>query len=85
MEKRQNITLSVPKDILRKAKILAVEKNTSLSNLLTQSLMDIVAHHEGYAQARRRNLNLLNKGIDLGTQGNLTWKREDLHERRSGK
>jgi hypothetical protein len=85
MEKTQNITLSVPKDILRKAKILAVEKNTSLSNLLTQSLVDLVKHHEGYEQARRRNLTLLKAGLNLGTQGNLSLKRAELHERHAGK
>jgi hypothetical protein len=85
MEKTQNITLSIPKDILRKAKILAVEKNTSLSNLLTQSLVDLVTHHEGYEQARRRNLALLQAGMNLGTHGNLTWKRAELHERHTGK
>jgi hypothetical protein len=84
MEKTQNITLSIPKDILRKAKILAIEKNTSLSNLLTQSLVDLVTNNEGYEQARRRNLALLQVGLNLGTQGNLTWKRAELHERHTG-
>ena len=41
MESTQNVTLSIPKDILRKAKILAVQKNTSLSGLLTQTLTEL--------------------------------------------
>ncbi|HMN15492.1 MAG TPA: hypothetical protein PKD55_24515 [Bellilinea sp.] len=81
METTQNVTLAIPKDILRKAKILAVQKNTSLSGLLTQTLVDLVAHQEEFEQARRRNLTLLKEGFDLGTQGQVTWKREDLHER----
>jgi hypothetical protein len=81
METTQNVTLAIPKDILRKAKILAVQKNTSLSGLLTQTLADLVVHQEAYEQARRRNLILLKSGFDLGTQGNITWKREELHER----
>jgi hypothetical protein len=81
VNKNQNITLSIPKDILRKAKILAVEKNTSLSGLLTQTLADLVAHQEAYTQARLRNLSLLKEGLDLGTQGKTAWNREDLHER----
>ncbi len=43
METTQNVTLAIPKDVLRKAKILAVQKNTSLSGLLTQTLIDLVA------------------------------------------
>lgn len=81
MEKIQNVTLSIPKDILRKAKILAVNKNTSLSGLLTQTLTDLVAHQETYEQARLRNLMLLKGGFDLGTNGKTPWMREELHER----
>ena len=81
MEKTQNVTLAIPKDVLRKAKILAVQKNTSLSGLLTQTLADLVAHQKAYEQARQRNLGLLKLGFDLGTQGQVPWKRDDLHER----
>jgi hypothetical protein len=81
MDTIQNVTLAIPKDILRKAKILAVQRNTSLSGLLTQTLTDLVAHQEAYEQARQRNLTLLKSGFDLGTLGQINWKREDLHER----
>jgi hypothetical protein len=81
MEKIQNVTLAIPKDVLRKAKILAVQKNISLSGLLTQTLADLVAHQEAYEQARRHNLALLKRGFNLGTQGQVNWKREELHER----
>ena len=81
MEPTQNVTLAIPKNILRKAKILAVQKNTSLSGLLTQTLVDLVAHQEAYEQARQRNLALLKSGVDLGTRGQITWNRDELHER----
>lgn len=81
MESKQNVTLAIPKDILRKAKVLAVQKNTSLSGLLTQALTDLVIHQEEYEQARQRSLSLLKSGFDLGTQGQITWNRDDLHER----
>jgi hypothetical protein len=81
MEITQNVTLAIPKDILRKAKILAVHKNTSLSGLLTQTLADLVAHQEAYERARQRNLAMLKNGFDLGTHGNITWKRGEIHER----
>lgn len=81
MATTQNVTLAIPKDVLRKAKLLAVEKNTSLSGLLTQTLSNLVAHQEAYKQARQRNLLLLKSGLNLGTHGVVTWKREDLHER----
>jgi hypothetical protein len=81
MDKIQNVTLSIPKDILRKAKILAVNRNTSLSGLLTQTLTELVAHQESYEQARLHNLPLLKNGFNLGTNGHINWKREEIHER----
>lgn len=79
----QNVTLAIPKDVLRKAKIIAVKRNTSLSSLLTQTLEDLVSHEEGYDQARLRNLEVMKRGFDLGTKGNINWTREELHERQS--
>src|SRR4030067_291332 len=58
MDTIQNVTLAIPKDILRKAKILAVQKNISLSGLLTQTLADLVAHQEAYEQGAQRNLSI---------------------------
>jgi len=72
MKTTQNVTLAIPKYILRKAKILAVQRNTSLSGLLTQSLAELVVRGEGYEQAHQRNLALLKGGFDLGTQGDIT-------------
>jgi len=81
MESTQNVTLSIPKDVLRKAKILAIQKNTSLSGLLTQTLAELVAHQEAYEQARQRNLSALKSGFNLGTRGRIAWKRDKIHER----
>lgn len=81
MKTTQNVTLAIPKDILRKAKILAVQRNTSLSGLLTQTLAELVSHQEGYELAHQRNLAWLKSGFDSGTQGNISSNREELHER----
>jgi hypothetical protein len=77
----QNVTLSIPKDTLRKAKILAVRRNSSLSSLLTQALEEIVSNDEAYTLARSRHLDWLEKGADLGTKGKISWDRDELHER----
>ena len=84
METTQNVTLAIPKNLLRKAKILAIQKNTSLSGLLTQTLAELVSRQESYEQARQRNLEMLKNGYDLGTQGINSWTREVLHERQPG-
>lgn len=78
---RQNVTLSIPKDILKKAKILAIEQDSSLSGLLTRFLIEMVKQHEQYVQAKAAHLKLLEEGFDLGTDGHIEWKREGLHNR----
>ncbi len=77
----QNITLSIPKDIIRKVKIIAAGKGTSISSYLTQLLEETVAREEGYQAARRRHLTMLDQDLDLGIDGAFTWTRDELHER----
>lgn len=77
----QNVTLSLPKDLLRKAKLLAVERNSSLSGLLAQALADLVAAEEWYIAARARALDGMKHASDLGTGGRASWSRDELHER----
>jgi hypothetical protein len=80
MEK-QNITLSLPKETLRKAKLLAMERNTSLSSLLVEIIEEIVARADAYEIAKERQLALMKQGFNLGTEGKATWTRDELHER----
>jgi hypothetical protein len=80
MEK-QNITLALPKHLLQRAKLLAVQKQTSISGLLTEALEEIVDSEEGYSRARDRHLTLMAQGFDLGTEGSIDWTRDELHER----
>lgn len=77
----QNITLALPKPVLRKVKILAVERQTSVSALLAGMLEDIVEREDAYAAARERALARLARPVNLGTRGQATWTRNSLHER----
>lgn len=77
----QNITLSLPKELLLKVKHLAVERQTSVSGLLAQTLENLVRQEEAYSHARQRHLQLLERGTNLGTGGRITTKRDELHER----
>lgn len=77
----QNITLSLPVEDLRRARVVAAERGTSVSRLLAELLRDLVEHETGYARAKKRSLVLLAEGRDLGTGGHLRWSRDELHER----
>ena len=80
MEK-QNITLSLSKEVLRRVKVIAAEQDTSVTAIMEKLLSDYAAHHEGYRQAHQDHLELIKSGLDLGTEGVSNWTREDLHGR----
>ncbi|ABP67533.1 CopG domain protein DNA-binding domain protein [Caldicellulosiruptor saccharolyticus DSM 8903] len=82
MRKYQNITLSLPKELIQKVKHIAVERNTSISALLTSLLEELVNREESYQKVYLQHLKLLEEGFDLGTNGAITWRREDLYERK---
>lgn len=79
---RQNVTLSLSKPLLRKAKILAVERQTSLSGLLAGVLEGLVRDSDEYEKAKDRALGYMKNARNLGTKGHITWTRDSLHERR---
>jgi Arc/MetJ-type ribon-helix-helix transcriptional regulator len=79
---KQNITLSLPKLLLKKAKILAAGEDKSVSELIREALEKRLRESSGYAAARNRQLKILEKGYDLGTGGVLDTTREELHARR---
>jgi hypothetical protein len=78
---RQNITLSIPRETLKKAKHLAVAREQSLSGLLTEFIEELVRHDESYKEAQQRQMIVMEKGLDFGLQGKVAWTREELHER----
>jgi len=76
---KQNITLSLEKDLLRKAKLLAAKKEISVTKLLSEQLTKVISEDDGYEVAKKRALTVLRKGLHLG--GRITAEREELHER----
>lgn len=80
MEK-QNVTLSLPRPLLKQAKIIAASQDKSLSQLMRESLEEKVREETDYNKARIRQLRLLKKGLDLGTGGQVKTDRDELHAR----
>ena len=76
---KRNITLSMPEELIRKAKIEGAKRDLSISALVREALeKDLRAHDDG-KKALRRFLNLAKKRpIEMPEK---LWKREDLYER----
>jgi len=76
---KQNITLSIDKEIIRKGKVIAAQKDTSISKMLGDKLKEIVEREGQYEAAKRGATQALKEGFHLG--GRVDWRREDLYER----
>ena len=75
----QNITIRLDRRTLRRAKVLAAKRNTSISKLLAQQIDTLVGEDNAYEQAQRRALALLDRGFHLG--GRIEATRDEWHER----
>lgn len=79
--KTQNVTLSIPKELLFQVRLMAITRDTSISGLLTRTLERLVQEEDSFARARRRHLWWLEQAVDLGTGGQIVIQRDELHER----
>jgi len=77
----QNITLAVPKHILRKFREIAFHRQKSVSKLMVEMMEEFVAKEEGYRFARESHLRQMDSVRNMGTEGRIKWNRDDLHER----
>lgn len=76
---KQNLTLSLDKEIIRRAKVLAAKRSVSVSHLVGEEISRLVEDTEAYERAHRLALNELNKGFRSG--GYVPVRRDELHER----
>jgi hypothetical protein len=76
---KQNITVRLDSRTLRKAKVLAAKRNTSISGLLAEQIETLVGEDDAYKQAQGRALSLLERGFHLG--GTIESTRDEWHER----
>ena len=65
-------------DTVRKARMLAAKRSTSLSELLEQQIEELVGSDDAYQRAKRSALKRLEHGFHLG---GAAATREELHER----
>lgn len=75
---RQNLTVAIEQDLLRRARVLAAERGTSVSRLLADEVERLAGAAEAYARVRDAALAEIDQGLRLGGQ---PARREILHER----
>ena len=80
-EEKQNITLSLSRETIRKAKILAAKQSTSISALIAEQVDRLVGEDDAYEQAMKRSIALMKQGFHMG--GVHRWDRDSLHDRKA--
>lgn len=81
VRENQNVTLSLPRELLRRIKRLAAERETSVSSLMIEALTRLENEAGRYSAARERSTAALRSAGSLGTGGRRTWSRDELHRR----
>lgn len=77
-----NITLSLPDDLVKRVRKIAVDRDTTLTGLIREYLMEI-SRLDSRAGRKRREHDALERSFEQFqfSIGKRTWKRQDLHER----
>lgn len=76
---KANLTLQLDADVIRRARVLAAQRGTSVSAMVAQELDAVVAREARYEQARQDALQLM---VDVKPRGGRTWTRDDLYAER---
>jgi hypothetical protein len=76
----KNITLSMPEELVRRAKILAAQRDTSVSGLVARLLEQLVGDVRDYDDVAAQERRVMQEGIGLRV-GEITWSRDEVHER----
>jgi hypothetical protein len=72
------LTVQLDEDVIKRAKVAAAKRGTSISSLVARELEDLVERESRYEQAARRAIDALKSTTD---RGGRRWRREDLYKR----
>jgi hypothetical protein len=75
---KRNLTLQLDDETVRKAKVLAARRSTSVSRLVADEIERLVDDDEAYRHARQVARAHLDRPFHLG--GGLRHGRDSLHE-----
>jgi len=75
---KTNLTVQLEEEVVRRARIVAARRGTSVSQLVARELTDLVEEDARYEDARRRAAQLLE---NAAPRGGRSWTRDELHER----
>lgn len=78
---KQNITLSLETDVLKRLKVFVAQHDTSISEWFRQQVMAMLEPVDAYENARKMALKHLKKGFK-GGKGRPYQTRDELYDRK---
>ncbi|HEY7333411.1 MAG TPA: DUF6364 family protein [Bryobacteraceae bacterium] len=76
---KKNVTLTLDDKLLRAARKIAVDRDTSVNNLVREYLTDLVQRADKQQSALEEIREIFR--TTRARMGPITWTRDDLHER----
>ena len=76
---KTNLTIQLDGAVVRRARILAAKRGTSLSAMVARELDRLVAREERYEEAHRRAIESMSAAEP---RGGRTWTRDDIYAER---
>ena len=82
MDRRhKNVTLSLPESLLRKFRVYAAERNTSMTQLVAEAIGRMLDDDSRVERAKKRMIERMRNSPDRGTHGVITWTRDEIYDR----
>ncbi|MGH2726041.1 MAG: DUF6364 family protein [Actinomycetota bacterium] len=75
---RRNVTVQLEEGTIRKAKVVAAKRGTSVSGLVARQIEDLVEADARYEEAWRRARKSMS---EAASRGGRNWARDDLYDR----
>lgn len=73
---KTNLTIQLDEAVIRRARVVAASRGTSVSALVARELTELAARDDRYDDARRRALELMDSASH---RGGRTWNRDDIY------
>ena len=77
----RNLTLNLPEPLLHRFRVYAASHDQSMTQLLTFAIQRMLAEDDSWETSKGRMIDRMRNAKDRGTNGAITWTRDEIHER----
>ena len=78
---KQNVTLRLPTSLLKKFRVLAAKRDTSMSQLMEGAILKMVLDEDDDDMRVKRMVDRMRNSPARGVGDNITWTRDEIYDR----